>query len=239
VARLQFPGQTNTEGAAIAATVQNGILVEVQQRSDLARLIDLCGEIGFPASWTFGPGRERLLPANFHAEPFSQLIGALMAGALTSQQANESPEVPDQLGERVLNVVPSPEKPFDGLVIGLATAYQLWHPDDNLVLLLGLGIPAGTGADEVFLELAKPRAALWMAPGSLLAGISVGTTLKVAKWCALVAKPLTATTAEAASKRLVERLRDRAQAASRHPAFPRLDALVGSDRITIQGAQCW
>lgn len=49
-----------------------------------ARLIDLCGEIGFPASWTFGSRRERLLPVNFHADPFSLLIGALMAGTLTS-----------------------------------------------------------------------------------------------------------------------------------------------------------
>ena len=234
--RIQFPGQGSAEGAALPAMVRNGVLVEVRQRHDLARLIDLCGELAFPRSWTFAPDNRRRLPDDFLAEPFSQLVGALMAGALSTAGVGQTPEDPDQLGERVLSVEPRAERPFDGLLIGLATIYQLWQPDDDLVVLVGLGFPADRGADdEVSLILSKPRAALWMAPGSLFAGITVGTTLKVAKWCALVASPFTATTAEAASKRLVERLRDQGQAASRHPPFPRLDQLVQQDRAAIQG----
>lgn len=233
--RIQLPGQRNVEGSALPASVQNGLLVEVRQRDDLARLIDLCGEIAFPKSWRFAPDSGRLLPADFRSEPFSQLIGALLAGALSTSKLAETSEDADELGERVLSAGPLAERPFDGLIIGLATIYQLWAPDDKLVVLVGLAFPADRETEEVSVELRKPLAALWMAPGSLLAGISVGTTLKVAKWCALVASPFTSTTAEAASKRLVERLRDLGQAKSRHSAFPRLDALAAQDRAAVQG----
>lgn len=59
------------------------------------------------------------------------------------QRANESPEDPDQDGQRVPNVATSPGKPLDGLVIALATTYQLWLADDDrhLVVLVGLGFP--------------------------------------------------------------------------------------------------
>ena len=168
--RIQFPGQSNSEGAAIAAAVRNGILAEVRSRDDLARLIDLCGEVGFSHVWPIDSNRR--LPEDFHAEPFSQLIGALMAGALSSWSVEAQGDDPDQIEERVLSVKPRPERPFDGLLIALTTIYQLWKPDDDLVLLLGLAFPGDRGSDEVSLELSKPHAALWMAPGSLLAGLS-------------------------------------------------------------------
>ena len=178
--RIQFPGQTSIEGASVSVAVRNGVLVEIRQRDDLARLIDLCGEIGFPRIWTYAPGSGRVLPADFRAEPFSQLIGALLTGALSTTQVEQKPEDAEHLGERVLSVSPLAERPFDALLIGLATIYQLWRADDDLLILLGLAFPADRGADEISLELSRPRAALWMGPGSLLAGISLGTTLKVA-----------------------------------------------------------
>jgi pimeloyl-ACP methyl ester carboxylesterase len=232
---IQLPGQTTVEGSAAPASVENGLLVEIRERGDLVRLTDLCGEIAFPASWKSAPGGGRLLPGSFRAAPFARLIGALMAGALSTWESEEAPESADELEKRVMSVGPSADKPFEGLIVALATIHRLWAPEDSIVVLVGLGLLADHGSDEVSVKLATPRAALWMAPGSLLAGISVGTTLKVAKWCALVVSPFTSTTAADASKRLVRNLRDRAQATSRHQALARLDALTAQDRTAIQG----
>jgi hypothetical protein len=206
--RIQFPGQRLSEDATISATVTNGLLVEIRERSDLSCLIELCGEVGFPQRWPVLPNVPRLVPVHFRAEPFSQLIGTLMAGVLSSVASTADLQDPEALVERVLSVSPLAERPFDGLLIALTTIYRLWNADGDLVVLLGLAFPFDRDSEDVSLELFKPQAALWSAPGSLLVGISVGTTLKAATWCSLVIRPLTSMTAERASKRLIGMRRD-------------------------------
>lgn len=241
--RIQFPGQTSMEGATLPATVENGLLIEVRDRRDLARLIDLCGEILLREEWTVGPQNTRLLPNNFFAEPFTQLAGALMAGALSSERVdNEDNEEPEKLAERVLNANPDAQNPFEALLIGLAMIYQLWpaeieRREDRLVMLLGLGYPANRIDDQVSLTLSKPHAALWMGPGSLLVGLSVGASLKLAKWGALVARPLISTTADRASRDLIEELRNEARFGNVYLDLPRLDVLFPEDRAKMQGRQ--
>jgi len=227
---LRFPGQVVT-GATSGASVEGGMLVLIRQRADLQRLIELGGYVRSDTrSPSTTPGT--LADPSPAGDLLRHLTGLLISGRFPAAIGGDAepataskPEPKDLHGEN----------PFDALLLALIATADLWpETEDRLVLCLALSLPGASDASEVSIRFDRPRAALWLAPGSLLAGLSVGTLLKAGRWCAAVAGVFTSASADAAASALVEALRDQGAANSRHGPLPRLDALVDADRKALR-----
>lgn len=229
MARVQFAGQSSLGDGAVAANVRNGILLHLTSPVELARFVELCAEIRLP---NFEPAINRTIPPLFQeADPFLVLAGSVIAGALKRHLARWNGV--DDFAERILKLDLTSSRRFDALMLGMLGALSVWHSgeDEDLHCLLALELP---GADEgVAVELKRPQAAFWLAPGSLLAGITVGSAIKATKWCALLARPAFSRTAKAASTRLIQDLRERGGLSSRYADLPRIDKLLESERKSI------
>jgi triacylglycerol esterase/lipase EstA (alpha/beta hydrolase family) len=229
---LRFPGQVVT-GAALGASVEGGMLVLIRQHSDLQRLIELAGYVRSDT-------RSRSTTPATLAEPspaddlLRHLIGLLISGRFPAAiDGDAEPPTALQPAPKDLHA----ENPFDALLLALIAIADLWPAkEDRLVLCLALSMPGESEGFEVSMRFDRPRAALWVAPGSLLAGISVGTLLKAGRWCAAVAGVFTSASADAAASALVDALRDQGAAKSRHGPLPRLDAF-DADRKALRGRE--
>jgi pimeloyl-ACP methyl ester carboxylesterase len=224
---LQFPGPS--AGASPSrASVESGMLVVVRQRADLTRLVQLCSFIR-----TDSFSRRTQLPQRIESsadDRLRQLVGALLSGRFPNETGATPPEVAQAEAKEL-----KADDAYEALLLGLLAIAELWPTEtDSLALCLALALPGGSDHSEVVIRLDRPRAALWVAPGSIAAGISVGVALKAAKWCAIVTSTFTSASADAAAQTLMNGLRDRAGAASKHNALPRLDKLSEADRQALR-----
>ena len=219
---LRFPGEASPRHSPLDVSAESGMLVVVAARADLDRLIQLGSSI------RAGPGpATRLARRDESAQDdrLRQLAGDLLSGRVPADDTSP-PVDPGRLHA---------EDPFDALLLGLAAVASLWEAEeDRLVLCLALAMPGSGSGDTVAIRLAEPRAALWLTSGSIVAGISVGVALKAARWGAIVASTFTSSSADTAAATLVEGLRTRALAVSRHGPLPRLDDLTDRERASLR-----
>ena len=221
---LQFPGAARSAEALPGAAVDHGLLAVVRERKDLERLLRGCAAIRSDARSRFV--RTAAREESRADERLRQLVGLLLADRFADADAGQGGAAPNDLHA---------DDAFEALMLGLLAVLDLWPEEDGgVALALALSMPGGAEGDQVAIRLARPRAALWLAPGSILAGISVGTVLKAARWCAIVAGTVTSVSAEAAARTLVEDLRLKAAVQSRHEPLPRLDALTEAERRSLR-----
>ena len=224
---LQFPGPS-AGSSPPRATVENGMLAVVRQQADLQRLVRLCTFIR-----TDSFSRQTHLPQRIESsadDRLRQLVGALLSGRYPTETGPTPPVVAEAEAKEL-----KADDAFEALLLGLLAIAELWPEDtDSLALCLALSMPGSSDNSEVVIRLDKPRAALWVAPGSILAGISVGVALKVAKWGAIVTSTFTSASADAAATTLMNGLRDRAGATSKHNTLPRLDMLSEPERKSLR-----
>jgi hypothetical protein len=225
---LQWPGPSGQRISPPGATVENGMGVVVRERTDLMRLVRLCSSIRRrPRPWSRLQSRTEASAD----DRLRQLLGSLLAGAPAVDGEGSSPGEPEAPLPQELN----PDDAFEALLLGLLAVVELWPPDETrMALCLGLAMPDAGGGAELSIRFAEPRAAFWIAPGSLLAGLSVGTVLKALKWGIVVVSTFTSASAEAAARTLVENLRTRAGLKSTLHPLPRLDELAAAERSALR-----
>ena len=221
---LQFPGAAASAQALPGGAVENGLLAVVRERDDLERLLRGCGSIRSDAGSRFA--RLAAREESRADERLRQLVGLLLAGRFAEADSGQGGAEPKDL---------HPDDAFEALMLGLHAVLDLWpEQGEDLALALALSMPGGAGGAEVAIRLAQPRAALWLTPGSILAGISVGTVLKAARWCAIVISTVTSPSADTAARNLVEDLRSKAAVASRYEPMARLDRLTQDEARSLR-----
>ncbi|MEO6410492.1 MAG: hypothetical protein ABIO45_17315 [Burkholderiaceae bacterium] len=225
----------------VGAAARGGLMVSADDRVDLLRLADLVVTVlqttPFELPQTSEPREARLLRA---------LYGRLVVAEAEGWAVPPPPGF-DRAGALLAAIASKGVgHALDGLLVTLEALHGAW-PDANpapadeqgagdapLRLLLGVAAPGERNDQAIAIRFRNAQARLAVWPGSVIASFVFKTAIKAARWIAIVSRVSPEAAARGPSG-LVESARQRGQAASRHPAFARLDDLLPVERTALQG----